>query len=116
LSAGPALRGSGYPPRPLGQFLDGRLGTGCSDTFREHRTIAEVIAEERSMTADAFSLPIRAIGRLEAPEHPAPEGDPEMGFAILAWLALLYLFSSKPGWFARLLVLLLVSILVAGCG
>jgi hypothetical protein len=39
-----------------------------------------------------------------------------MGFAILAWLALLYLFSSKPGWFARLLVLLLVSILVAGCG
>src|SRR5215207_438984 len=24
---------------------------------------------------DAFSLPIRAIGRLEAPEHPAPEGD-----------------------------------------
>jgi hypothetical protein len=23
-----------------------------------------------------------------------------MGFAILAWLVLLYLFSSKPGWFA----------------
>ena len=38
-----------------------------------------------------------------------------MGFAILAWLVLLYLFSSKPSWFACLLVLLLVSILVAGC-
>ena len=35
-----------------------------------------------------------------------------MGLAILAWLVLLYLFSSKPGWFARLLV----SILIAGCG
>ena len=39
-----------------------------------------------------------------------------MCLAILAWLVLLYLFSSKPGWFACLLVLLLVSILVAGCG
>ena len=39
-----------------------------------------------------------------------------MGFAILAWLLLLYLFSSKPGWFACLLVLLVVGILVAGCG
>jgi len=29
---------------------------------------------------------------------------------------LLYLFSSKPGWFAGLLVLLLVGILIAGCG
>jgi hypothetical protein len=25
-----------------------------------------------------------------------------MGFAILAWLVLLYLFSSKPGWSADL--------------
>jgi hypothetical protein len=39
-----------------------------------------------------------------------------MCFAILAWLALLYLFSSKPGWFGCLLVLLLVGILLAGCG
>jgi hypothetical protein len=39
-----------------------------------------------------------------------------MGFAILAWLVLLYLFSSRPGWFACLLVLLLVvGILIAGC-
>ena len=39
-----------------------------------------------------------------------------MGFAILVWLVLLYLSSSKPGWFGCLLVLLLVAILVAGCG
>jgi hypothetical protein len=39
-----------------------------------------------------------------------------MGFAILAWLVLLYLLSSKLIWFASLLVLLLVGILVAGCG
>jgi len=43
-----------------------------------------------------------------------------MGFALLVWLVLLYLFSSKPGWFGcllvLLLVLLLVAILVAGCG
>ena len=38
-----------------------------------------------------------------------------MSIAILAWLALLYLFGSKPGWFGCLLVLLLVGILVAGC-
>jgi hypothetical protein len=38
-----------------------------------------------------------------------------MGFALLAWLVLLYFFSSKPGWFACLLVLLFVGILVAGC-
>jgi hypothetical protein len=42
-----------------------------------------------------------------------------MGFAIVAWLVLLYLFSSKLGCFACLLVLLVllvVGILVAGCG
>jgi hypothetical protein len=39
-----------------------------------------------------------------------------MGFALLAWLVLLYLFSGKPGWFAYLLVLLVIGILVAGCG
>ena len=39
-----------------------------------------------------------------------------MGFAILAWLLLLYLFSSKPGVFACLLVVLVVGILIAGCG
>jgi hypothetical protein len=39
-----------------------------------------------------------------------------MGFALLAWLALLYLFSSKPGCFACLLVLLFIGILIAGCG
>ena len=38
-----------------------------------------------------------------------------MGVAILAWLVLLYLFSSKPGVFACLLVVLAVGILVAGC-
>jgi hypothetical protein len=35
-----------------------------------------------------------------------------MGVALLVWLVLLYLFSSKPGWFACLLV----GILIAGCG
>ena len=39
-----------------------------------------------------------------------------MGFAILAWLVLLYLFSSKPGSFGCLLVILVVGILIAGCG
>jgi hypothetical protein len=39
-----------------------------------------------------------------------------MGLAILAWLVLLYLCSGKPGWFACLLVLLVVGILIAGCG
>ena len=39
-----------------------------------------------------------------------------MAFALLAWLVLLYLFGSKPGWFGCLLVLLLVGILIAGCG
>jgi hypothetical protein len=38
-----------------------------------------------------------------------------MAFALLAWLVLLYLLSSKPGWFACLIVLLVVGILVAGC-
>src|ERR1700730_17890430 len=40
---------------------------------------------------------------------------PRMCFAILAWLVLLYFFANKPGWFACLLVLLVVGILVAGC-
>jgi hypothetical protein len=39
-----------------------------------------------------------------------------MGLAILAWLVLLYLFGSKPGWFACLLVLLVVGVRLAGCG
>jgi hypothetical protein len=39
-----------------------------------------------------------------------------MGVATLARLLLLYLFGIKPGWFACLLVLLVVGILVAGCG
>jgi len=39
-----------------------------------------------------------------------------MGFAILAWLVLLYFFSSKPGVFACLLVLLVIGILIGGCG
>jgi len=38
-----------------------------------------------------------------------------MGFALLVWLVLLHLFSSKPGWFGCLLVLLVIGILVAGC-
>ena len=38
-----------------------------------------------------------------------------MGFAFLAWLALLYFCSNKPGWFGCLLVLLVIAILVAGC-
>jgi hypothetical protein len=38
-----------------------------------------------------------------------------MGFALLVWLVLLYLSSSKPGWFGCLLVLLVIGILVAGC-
>jgi hypothetical protein len=39
-----------------------------------------------------------------------------MGFVFLAGLVLLYLFSGKPGWFGCLLVLLVVGILIAGCG
>jgi hypothetical protein len=39
-----------------------------------------------------------------------------MAIALLVWLVLLYLFSSKPGWFACLLVLLVIGILIAGCG
>jgi hypothetical protein len=40
-----------------------------------------------------------------------------MAIALLVWLVLLYLCSSKPGWFGCLLVLLLViGILVGGCG
>ena len=38
-----------------------------------------------------------------------------MGLALLAWLVLLYLFNGRSGWFACLLVLLLIGILVAGC-
>jgi hypothetical protein len=37
-----------------------------------------------------------------------------MGIALLAWLVLLYVCSGKPGWFACLLVLLLVAVLI-GC-
>jgi hypothetical protein len=39
-----------------------------------------------------------------------------MCLAIVAWLVLLYFFTSKPGGFACLLVLLVIGILVAGCG
>jgi hypothetical protein len=38
-----------------------------------------------------------------------------MGFVVLAGLVLLYLFSSKPGSFGCLLVLLITGLLVAGC-
>jgi hypothetical protein len=38
-----------------------------------------------------------------------------MGFVFLAGLVLLYLFSSKPGWFGCLLVLLVIGALIAGC-
>ena len=38
-----------------------------------------------------------------------------MGVALLVWLVLIYLFSTKPGWFGCLLVLLLVGTLIAGC-
>ena len=39
-----------------------------------------------------------------------------MGIALLVWLVLLYLLSGKPGWFGCLFVLLLIFILIAGCG
>ena len=40
-----------------------------------------------------------------------------MGIALLVWLVLLYLCSSKPGSFGCLLVLLLlIGIILAGCG
>jgi hypothetical protein len=38
-----------------------------------------------------------------------------MGFALLVWLALLYLFSDKPGWFGCLLNLLVIAVLITGC-
>ena len=40
---------------------------------------------------------------------------PRMGIALLVWLVLLYFWSGKPGWFACVLVLLVVGILIAGC-
>jgi hypothetical protein len=39
-----------------------------------------------------------------------------MGIALLVWLVLLYFCSGRPGWFGCFLVLLLVGILIAGCG
>ena len=39
-----------------------------------------------------------------------------MCLTILAWLLLLYVVGSKPGWFVCLLVLLPIAILLAGCG
>ena len=38
-----------------------------------------------------------------------------MGIALLVWLVLLYFWSGKPGWFACVLVLLVVGILIAAC-
>jgi|HubBroStandDraft_3_1064219.scaffolds.fasta_scaffold316155_2 hypothetical protein len=39
-----------------------------------------------------------------------------MWIALLCWLALLYLLRGKPGSFGCLLVLLVVCLLLAGCG
>jgi hypothetical protein len=39
-----------------------------------------------------------------------------MGIALLVWLLLLYFGSGKSGLFWCLLVLLVVGILIAGCG
>jgi hypothetical protein len=39
-----------------------------------------------------------------------------MGFVLLAWLLLLYFGSGKPGLFWCLLSLLVIGILIAGCG
>jgi hypothetical protein len=39
-----------------------------------------------------------------------------MCLVFIAGLVLLYLFSSKPGWFGCLFVLLFIGILIAGCG
>jgi len=38
-----------------------------------------------------------------------------MGIALLVWLVLLYLCSSKPGSFGCLLVLLVIAVLITGC-
>jgi len=37
-----------------------------------------------------------------------------MGIAFLVWLVLVYLCSSKPGWFGCLLALLVI-VLITGC-
>jgi hypothetical protein len=39
-----------------------------------------------------------------------------MCLAILVWLLLLSVVGSKQGWFACLLVVLAISVLLAGCG
>jgi hypothetical protein len=39
-----------------------------------------------------------------------------MCLAIPVWLLLLYVVGGKPGWFACVLVLLAISVLLAGCG
>ena len=38
-----------------------------------------------------------------------------MGIAFLVWLVLVYLCSSKPGWFGCLLALLVIAVLITGC-
>jgi hypothetical protein len=38
-----------------------------------------------------------------------------MAIALMVWLLLLYLCSSKPGCFGCLLLLLLVGVLITGC-
>jgi hypothetical protein len=65
---------------------------------------------------DAFGLLIREVGRLEGGAAFRSRRRPRIGFAILARMVLLYLLSNKPGWFACLVVLLVVGILIAGCG
>ena len=37
-----------------------------------------------------------------------------MGIAFLVWLVLVYLCSSKPGWFGCLLALLVIAVLITG--
>jgi len=47
---------------------------------------------------------------------PLPKETSMLCIAFLGWLVLLYFCSSKPGWFGCLLALLLVGIILAGCG
>jgi len=38
-----------------------------------------------------------------------------MAIALLVWLVLVYLCSSKPGWVGCLLALLVIAVLITGC-
>src|SRR6185436_18567654 len=77
---------------------------GESWAFREHRTMAEIIAEEKTATAwrlqpaDPRGRQARGVGASRS------RGRPVMCTFLLVWLVPAYVVSSRPGWFGALLV------------